>query len=383
MASMIKPFSKLFTPISTISPGVYHYISPQDDARNYRMHLRIEQDGHGVLIINAATVLHLNQTAAEYAYYFVNNIRADEVGRRVSQRYHVSSEQARQDYQDTTDRILTLIEMPDLDPVTFLDFERRSPYAGRISAPYRLDCALTYRLPADIEADLAPEERVTRELTTEEWYTVMDKAWQAGIPHLVFTGGEPTLRADLPDLVSHAESNGQVTGLLTDGLRFTDRQYLNTLLMTGLDHIMMLYQAEIESFWQALDNVTAADISAAIHLTLTPGNINQAYDLLKTLSEHSVKAISLSVVDQTLGDGLNRLADLAASLHLSLVWDLPVPYSQMNPVSLEVRSTQLAEGAGRAWLYVEPDGDVLPAQGADHRLGNMLSDQWETIWKPS
>src|SRR3990172_3743491 len=161
MASMIKPFSKLFTPISTISPGVYHYISPQDDARNYRMHLRIEQDGHGVLIINAATVLHLNQTAAEYAYYFVNNIRADEVGRRVSQRYHVSSEQASQDYQDTTDRILTLIEMPDLDPVTFLDFERRSPYAGRISAPYRLDCALTYRLPADIEADLAPEERVT------------------------------------------------------------------------------------------------------------------------------------------------------------------------------------------------------------------------------
>ena len=135
----------------------------------------------------------------------------------------------------------------------------------------------------------------------------MDKAWQAGIPHLVFTGGEPTLRADLPDLVSHAESNGQVTGLLTDGLRFTDRQYLNTLLMTGLDHIMMLYQAEIESFWQALDNVTAADISTAIHLTLTPGNINQAYDLLKTLSEHSVKAISLSVVDQTLGDGLNRL----------------------------------------------------------------------------
>ena len=383
MASIIKPFSKLFTPVSTIAPGVYHYIAPQDDARNYRMHLRIEQDGHGVLIINASTVLHLNQTAAEYAYYFVNNIRADEVGRRVSRRYQVSSEQARQDYQDTTDRILTLIEMPDLDPVTFLDFERRSPYSGRISAPYRLDCALTYRLPANVDEELAPEERVARELTTEEWFIVMDKAWQAGIPHLVFTGGEPTLRADLPEIITHAESNGQVTGLLTDGLRFADSQYLNTLLMTGLDHILMLYQAEIENFWQALDNVTTADIFTAIHLTLTSESLHQSHELLKTLSGHGVKSISLSAVDPTLSDGLNQLADLAASLHLSLVWDLPVPYSRLNPVSLEVRSTRLAEGAGRAWLYVEPDGDILPAQGADNRLGNMLSDPWETIWKPN
>jgi MoaA/NifB/PqqE/SkfB family radical SAM enzyme len=295
----------------------------------------------------------------------------------------VSSEQARQDYQDTTDRILTLIEMPDLDPVTFLDFERRSPYSGRISAPYRLDCALTYRLPANVDEELAPEERVARELTTEEWFIVMDKAWQAGIPHLVFTGGEPTLRADLPELITHAESNGQVTGLLTDGLRFADSQYLNTLLMTGLDHILMLYQAEIENFWQALDNVTAADIFTAIHLTLTSESLPQSHELLKTLSGHGVKSISLSAVDPTLSDGLNQLADLAASLHLSLVWDLPVPYSRLNPVSLEVRSTRLAEGAGRAWLYVEPDGDILPAQGADNRLGNMLSDPWETIWKPN
>jgi MoaA/NifB/PqqE/SkfB family radical SAM enzyme len=211
----------------------------------------------------------------------------------------------------------------------------------------------------------------------------MDKAWQAGIPHLVFTGGEPTLRADLLDLISHAESNGQVTGLLTDGLRFADSQYLNSLLMTGLDHILMLCQSEIENFWPALDNVTAADIFTAIHLTLTSESLPQGYELLKTLSGHGVKALSLSVADPALSDGLNQLADLAASLHLSLVWDLPVPYSQLNPVSLELRSTRLAEGAGRAWLYIEPDGDVLPAQGADKRLGNMLSDQWESIWKPS
>jgi hypothetical protein len=111
-------------------------LAPVDVVLESHANVSAEQDGHGVLIINASTVLHLNQTAAEYAYYFVNNIRAEEVGRRVSQRYHVSSEQARRDYQDTTDRILTVIEMH--DPIRDLSgFERRS-LLSRISAPYRL-----------------------------------------------------------------------------------------------------------------------------------------------------------------------------------------------------------------------------------------------------
>ena len=381
MTSILKPLNKLFTPVRKISPGIYHYIAPQDDIRNYRMHLRIEHDGHGVLIINASTVLHLNQTAAEYAYYFVHNISAAEVGQTMSQRYHVSAEQARQDYQETTDRILTLIEMPDLDPVTFLDFERRSPYSGRISAPYRLDCAITYQLPAGISKDFAPEECVKRELTTDEWFGIIDKSWQVGIPHLIFTGGEPTLRSDLPDLISRAETNGQVSGLLTDGLRFADNQYLNSLLVTGLDHILMLGQPDNEAFWPSLANTTTADIFMAVHLTLTSDNCPGIPDLLKILSERGVKAISLSTADESLSEDLNRLADLAASLHLSLVWDLPVPYSRLNPVSLEVRSSRQGEGAGRAWLYIEPDGDVLPAQGSQNRLGNILTDPWEKIWK--
>ncbi len=34
-------------------------------------------------------------------------------------------------------------------------------------------------------------------------------------------------------------------------------------------------------------------------------------------------------------------------------------------------------------LYVEPDGDVLPAQGiANQILGNLLRDPWEKIYHP-
>jgi len=273
------------------------------------------------------------------------------------------------------------VNTPDLDPTTFLDFERREPLTGEISAPYRLDCAITYQLPNEEPANSAPIERAERELSTAEWKAILDKAWAIGIPHIIFTGGEPTLRGDLPDLIGRAEANGQITGLLTDGLRLANPAYLQELLQTGLDHLLMVIQPENEQSWAALQNVLAADLSVAVHLTLTPENVANNAGLLDRLAGMGVKAVSLSASDPELGGALIRLRDHLADLHMELVWNLPVPYSSYHPVALETVEEAQVEGAGRAWLYVEPDGDVLPAQGLNQVLGNMLHDPWDQIWK--
>ena len=69
-------------------------------------------------------------------------------------------------------------------------------------------------------------------------------------------------------------------------------------------------------------------------------------------------------------------------MNLRLIFDLPVPYSAAHPVALETAEDAEPAGAGKAWLYVEPDGDVLPAQGlADQILGNLLRDAWEKIYR--
>jgi MoaA/NifB/PqqE/SkfB family radical SAM enzyme len=75
---------------------------------------------------------------------------------------------------------------------------------------------------------------------------------------------------------------------------------------------------------------------------------------------------------------LSRSRQQAARLGFDLIWDLPAPYSATNPISLELEVP--SQGAGRAFLYVEPDGDVLPAQGVDQVLGNFLRDGWTKVW---
>ncbi|MBM3126435.1 MAG: radical SAM protein, partial [Chloroflexi bacterium] len=290
---------------------------------------------------------------------------------------------ALEDFTSFTEKIRTLISTPDLDPVSYLDMERAQPHSAELAAPLRLDCAITYRLPQGTHVDYAPVKRVERELATDEWKKILDKAWHAGIPHIVFTGGEATLRTDLVELIAHAEKNGQVCGLLTDGLKLADARYLQALLESGLDHVMLILQPEDPRSWEAIETILPQDLFLTVHLTLDRRNSKEAEGFLQRLAEMSVANISLSTSDPDLLDELLELQGFASTLHLTMRWDLPVPYSSANPVTIETREEQMQEGKGRMWMYVEPDGDVLPAQGQSERvLGNLLRDDWSVIQPP-
>jgi organic radical activating enzyme len=382
MASLTSWIRERFTKVTPMPAQTYHYQSPAGDEPAYRLHLRLQKDGSGILIVNAATVLHLNPSAAEFAFHMIKGTTPEEVAKEFQHRYRVGREIALQDFTGFRDRIQELIHTPDLDPVTYLDFERVAPHSQDLTAPLRLDCALTYQLPTGTKVEYAPTKRVSRELTTEEWQAVLDKAWTAGIPHITFTGGEPTLRLDLPALIAHAEKNGQVCGLLSDGIKLANREYLHTLLQTGLDHLLFILQSDEKESWQALETILPEDLFTTVHLTVTPKNARKADNVLEKLAQAGVTSLSLSASDASLKERMQFLRNQAQALGMTLRWDLPVPYSADNPVADEVVDDAVPDGAGKAWLYVEPDGDVLPAQGeADKLLGNILHDSWETIYK--
>jgi organic radical activating enzyme len=383
MPNIIQTVKELFSKKEPLPAGIYSYQTPPDAEEQYRLHLRIEPDGRGLLVVNASTVLHLNQTAVEYAYHLIKETDPDQVAEEISNRYQVDHEVARKDFDEFYEKVMTLIKTPDLDPVTYLDIERQQPYSEHISAPYRLDCALTYRVGQGSLQEHAPVDRVDKELSTEEWVAILQKAYNVGIPHVLLTGGEPTLREDLPKILAYSEELGLVTGLLTDGLKFQEDDFLNDMLVKGLDHLMIILDPNNQEQWQALGKVLPEDLFTTVHLTYTGEENLQAH--IKRLAEMGANALSLSTPNKDLEEKLQDLRNFAALQGLELVWDIPVPYSRNNPVALELEGEgydESPEGAGKAWLYIEPDGDVLPAQGLyDQVMGNMLTDPWEEIWK--
>jgi MoaA/NifB/PqqE/SkfB family radical SAM enzyme len=399
--SLFDTLKSWFTPHKPLAKEIVHCQTPPDAETQYRLHLRIEPDGSGLLVINAATILHLNQTAAEHARLLIQGADEEKAVQTIINRYRVKEAQAREDYAQLRDHILTLATTVDLDPVTYLGMERAEPFSAETSAPYRADLALTYRLDASGTLDPGARKRVDRELTTEEWQHVLQKLWDAGVPHVCFTGGEPSLREDLVELVRYAEELGQVTGLLTNGCCLQDQAYLDELLLAGLDHLQITlasHQAEVhdrivgaEGSWEkanaGLQNAIAGDIYVVAQMPITPENADAATQTIAYLAEAGVPAVALSspLRDTTaeeaqhLQNSLQEAQDAAYAHGMTLVWDLAAPYSHVNPI--EADADLPPDQAARQLLYVEPDGDVLPTQGYDVVLGNMLQDDWEALWE--
>jgi MoaA/NifB/PqqE/SkfB family radical SAM enzyme len=399
--SLLEKAKSLFTPVQPLSREVLHYQTPPDADEQYRIHLRVEGDGRGLLVINAATVLHLNQTATEYARLLIQGADEEEAAKAMARRYRVSRSQARDDYRRLQDHILTLATTVDLCPVTYLDMERVEPFSAETSAPYRVDVALTYRVDEAGTLDSEARRRVDRELDTDEWRQILHALWEEGVPHVCFTGGEPTLRDDLVDLVAYGEEQGLVTGLLTDGHRLQDQSYLDALLLAGLDHLQITlasHHPEVHDAivgrkgdWQAVEaglrNALDADIYVVVHIVIVPANAASVAETVAYLADLGVPAVALSsplraVAEEErhlLEQALEAAQETAYQHELTLVWDLAAPYSHVNPV--EVEAGLEADQVVRQHLYIEPDGDVLPAQGYNVVLGNLLRDSWASIWE--
>jgi organic radical activating enzyme len=375
---MQKFFSRLFPTGETpepIAPGIYHRMFPENVESPNRLHLRVEPNSNGLLLVNAAIVLHLNSTATEHVYFWLEGKTEGDAAQEIARRYRVSQVKAFTNQHEIREQIMQLAETPDLDPVLFIGLDRTDPYSETPPAPYRLDCALTYKTDLSGSYDPLARARVDTELESDEWMEILSKAWEAGIPHVTFTGGEPCLRDDLPKLIAHSESLGQITGLLTNGKRFAEKLYLSELDQAGLDHILIIFEPDSKDSIKGLKAALATDIFTAVHLMVDDPN---ALKELDDLRKRGVTSVSLSTAGED-SELLAEARDHAAYLGLDLIWDLPVPYSSQNPISLEIESPN--KGDGRAWLYVEPDADILPSQGIDSILGNIMRDPWDQIWR--
>ncbi len=386
-------------------PSLYHYDRVNQGERS-RIHLRVDPDGSGLLLVNANRVIHLNPTAAFMAHLVLEEIPEAKAIEQIVKKYQVTKTQAGADYASMSANLLELVRPDGACPLHELDLEVTAPFSARPSAPYRMDLALTYRCNNDCAHCYNGRPRDFGELPTEHWLRILDSLWKLGIPHVVFTGGEPTLRQDLPELIAHAEQNGQITGLNTNGRRLRDPNYVKTLVDAGLDHVQITLESHDANIhdrmvrthgaWKqtvaGIRNALDTPLYVMTNTTMLRENSSSLAATLELLSELGVPTIGLNALiyaghGRTVGTGLNEieltpLLELArdhTSLHgQRLIWYTPTQYCNFDPMQLE-----LGIKGCTAALYnmcVEPDGGVIPCQSYYHQLGNLLSYPWESIW---
>ncbi len=386
-------------------PGLHHYLREKPGERT-RLHLRVDPDGHGTLMVNANQVVHFNPTATLMAFLFLEDTPDEQAVRLIQRQYQVSSAEARGDYAHFLDEFVIILQ-PGGCPVCSLDeLEIAMPFSARPLSPYRMDLALTYRCNDNCAHCYNARPRDFPEMSTADWKRVIDRTWELGIPHIVFTGGEPTLRDDLPELVAHAEANGQITGLNTNARRLSDPQFVAALAGAGLDHIQITVESHDEAIhdqmvgkrgaWRqtivGLENALDSPLFVMTNTTMLQANHGSIGLTLDFLADLGVPTIGLNALIYAgrgldVGTGL-RENELPPLLELAiqkteqnsqrLIWYTPTQYCHFDPMQYD-----LGVKGCTAALYnmcVEPDGGVLPCQSYYHPLGNILHDTWDSIW---
>lgn len=389
-----------------LAPGLYHY-QKEDQQSKTRIHLRIDPDGCGTLVINASSILHLNPTAAYIAYFYLEGRSGEEIRNLLTQIYQLSPETADQDIQLITGDLESFFNANGKPVNTYSGVEINAPYSLHPSAPYRMDLAITYRCNNDCPHCYNARLRSYPELNTTSWNKIIDRLWDLHIPHLIFTGGEPTLRDDLPQLIYYAEEKGQITGLNTNARRLSDPSYVEQLVDAGLDHIQITVESHDNNThdkmvnhkgaWQqtiaGLRNALESPLFVMTNTTMLKQNQHSLGDTLDFLAELNVPTVGLNALiysgrGKDVGTGLT-VEELKPLLKLAqektglakqkLIWYTPTLYCHLNPLDMN-----LGVKGCTAALYnmcVEPDGGVIPCQSYYSQLGNILRDPWQTIWE--
>ena len=248
----------------------------------------------------------------------------------------------------------------------------------------------------------------TPELTTAQWKEILAKLRAANVPQVTFTGGEPTLRADLVELVEAAQ--WFVTRLNTNGRLLTPelcrRLYdasLDSVQVTLYSHDPAIHNALVgaEGFDDTVTgirNAVAAGLSVSVNTPLCSLNTDYAATvrfvhelgvryvtcsgLIPSGSAEGAESQATRLTEEQLTDVLRRAVTAAEELEMEMDFTSPGWLKEETLRSLGLTLVPSC-GACLSNMAIAPDGGVIPCQSwlSSQPLGNILADDWDKIWQ--
>lgn len=248
----------------------------------------------------------------------------------------------------------------------------------------------------------------TPELTTAQWKEILAKLRAANVPQVTFTGGEPTLRADLVELVEAAQ--WFVTRLNTNG-RLLTPELCRRLYEASLDSVQVTLYSHDPAVHNALvgaegfddtvtgiKNAVAAGLSVSVNTPLCSLNTDYAAavrfvnglgvryvtcsGLIPSGSAEGAESRATRLTEEQLTDVLRRAVTAAEELEMEMDFTSP---GWLKEETLRSMGLTLVPSCGACLsnMAIAPDGGVIPCQSwlSSQPLGNMLTDDWDKIWQ--
>ncbi|ABD08115.1 Coenzyme PQQ biosynthesis protein E [Rhodopseudomonas palustris HaA2] len=272
--------------------------------------------------------------------------------------------------------------------------ESRGSVAENFGIPLAVLLELTHRCPLQCPYCSNPVEleRGGAELTTDEWKRVLGELAAIGVLQVHFSGGEPTARKDLVELVRHASDVGLYTNLITSAVLLT-RERLAALADAGLCHVQISFQGyepvvadRVAGFANGhAKKIEAARWTRELDLPLTVNavmhrqNLHQLPDIIDMAVALDADRLEVANVQYygwalknraALMPTLQQIDDCTAIVEAAqsrLKGQLAIDY--VVPDYYALRPKTCMGGWGRQFFNISPSGKVLPCHAAETITG--------------
>lgn len=394
-----------------------------------RIHMIPNKNGKSVVIINGQDIIPVNNSWSILLCEFIKVINKYD-GKEINQN---DFENILSNTCSRVKRVFPLVSKKRLSNdisyilQTFTQIAYRKPvdseieyinigqYAPFMKAPHRMDLLIS-AMTIDgnwhcnqkcIHCYAAGQKSSDEnELTTKQWKQIIDKCRKYMIPQITFTGGEPTMREDLLELIEY--SKWFLTRLNTNGIKLT-KEFCQKLKKASLDSVQITFYSSDEKIHnelvgtntytqtvQGIENAVEANLSLSINTPLCTLN----KDYVKTLEFLHQKGVIYVTCSGLITTG-NAASKKSENLQLSReeikqVLKDAVEYCNKNGIEISFTSPGWIEneffdelgittpncGACLSNMAITPGGNVVPCQSWLNGpvLGNILTDEWDVIW---
>lgn len=246
------------------------------------------------------------------------------------------------------------------------------------------------------------------EATLEECLQVIDSIiFHARVPSISFTGGEPTLRRkELLACIKHAKKHEMRVNLITNGTQI-DLAYGKELKKAGLDSVQVSIEGITSKTHDAIVGAEGAfvkstnaikifqelDIHIHTNTTLNRLNLKECLRLPDFVQSLGLDRFSMNLIIPTGSSLFNKelvipyseVGTIIETIHknskarqVEFMWYSPVPMCMFNTITQGLGNKGCAACDGL--LSVAPNGDVLPCSSYDKPVGNILTQEFDSIW---
>ncbi|WP_148864212.1 pyrroloquinoline quinone biosynthesis protein PqqE [Marinobacter fonticola] len=280
--------------------------------------------------------------------------------------------------------------------------------------PLWLLAELTYRCPLQCPYCSNPLDFVNtqQELDTDGWISVLRQARDMGAAQLGFSGGEPLVRPDLPELIAEARKLGYYTNLITSGIGLTEAK-IEQFREAGLDHIQVSFQASDPELNNAVAGsrkafekklamtraVREAGYPMVLNFVIHRHNIHQMDDIIYLCEELGADYVELATCQYYGWAFENREGLMPSKAQLDTAEDRVQAHRQrlreadsamklifVTPDYYEERPKGCMNGWGSIFLTIAPDGTALPCHSArilPIEFPNVRDQTLRSIWYDS